>query len=81
MQSGGGDDRSAWRGASGYQVSALRLADGELEQFEFVSPDEALRRLSDRTRRWLSAAITALRTGGAAYLENGEDPNDPWPGL
>lgn len=53
------------------EISTLRLLDGELNGYEFCSEHEAKRRLSERTRRRLQAALDAVRAGTVVYMEPG----------
>src|SRR5690606_30803375 len=55
------------------QVSALRLADGELAGFEFCSPAVAGRRLGSRTARRIAAAWATLTDDAPPlYLVDGD---------
>lgn len=47
------------------------ISDSELQAAEFCPPDEALRRLPDRTARRLAHALQALGEGRARYLHDG----------
>lgn len=51
--------------------AGIRLLDGELAGFEFCAAEQAARRLSPRTWRRLEVAMTAVRTGRIAYLQDG----------
>lgn len=53
------------------QVAALKLGDGELAAFEFCAKELAEQRLRPYVWRRLVAALDALETGQAAYLQNG----------
>jgi len=53
------------------QLAAIHLLDGELEGFAMFDPAEAMRRLRPRAARRLSAALAALATGRASYLQDG----------
>jgi ADP-ribose pyrophosphatase YjhB (NUDIX family) len=52
-------------------ISTLRIADSELEAFEFCTVAEAEQRLQPRTWRRTSNAVEALRTGQVRYLQDG----------
>ncbi|MGV9822970.1 NUDIX domain-containing protein [Nocardia xishanensis] len=56
------------------EVSALHLADGELDDFGFYTPDEARERLRPYVWRRLQGALTARASGGTAYLHDGNNP-------
>ncbi|MCO8308553.1 NUDIX hydrolase [Streptomyces sp. RKCA744] len=55
----------------GGAAAALRPRDEELSEADFVAPDEALRRVSDRMRRRLTAALDAVTDGRPRYLRDG----------
>ncbi|MFF5582491.1 NUDIX domain-containing protein [Streptomyces hygroscopicus] len=55
----------------GGAAAALRPRDGELSEADFVAPDEALRRVSDRMRRRFTAALDAVTDGRPRYLRDG----------
>jgi 8-oxo-dGTP diphosphatase len=54
------------------QIDGIRLLDGEIHCAEFLTADQASRRLSQRTWRRLHAAIQALDNGAARYLQDGQ---------
>lgn len=53
------------------QVQGLHLVDGELGQFRFCTEHEAKDLLRPYVWRRVAAALEALRTGRARYLEDG----------
>ncbi|HEV2374309.1 MAG TPA: NUDIX hydrolase [Streptosporangiaceae bacterium] len=53
------------------QATSLRLLDGELAAFEFCTSEEASERLRLYVWRRLSAALDALTTRQAVYLQDG----------
>ena len=53
------------------QIGSLRTADGELEAFEFCTADQVRERLRPRAWRRTAAALEALETGWARYLQDG----------
>jgi 8-oxo-dGTP diphosphatase len=56
---------------SNSDVSGLRLVDNELRTFEFCDEGRAKERLPAHVWRRASAALEALRTGRARYLQDG----------
>jgi 8-oxo-dGTP diphosphatase len=56
---------------SSNQIAQIQLPENELSKFEFVSRDQLGAKMSDRMRKRLEAAFTALETGQMLYLENG----------
>ena len=56
---------------TGEQIASLRTADDELEAFEFCTADQARERLRPRAWRRAAAALEALQTGQARYLQDG----------
>jgi 8-oxo-dGTP diphosphatase len=54
------------------QIEAVSLADGELTTFEFWDPPHAAARLRPYVRARLTAALRALETGQASYLQDGQ---------
>jgi ADP-ribose pyrophosphatase YjhB (NUDIX family) len=53
------------------EVKEIVLADGELAGFEFVTADEAAKRVTPLLARRITACLEAVETGTAATLENG----------
>jgi 8-oxo-dGTP diphosphatase len=53
------------------QTASIKLADGELTSFEFCTPEEAALRLRPYVFVRLAAALEALHTGRALYLQDG----------
>ena len=52
-------------------VKEIVLADGELAGFEFVTADEAARRVTPLVARRIAASLQACEAGTVAALENG----------
>jgi 8-oxo-dGTP pyrophosphatase MutT (NUDIX family) len=52
-------------------ISSLRLVDDELRAFEFCDEKRAIERLRPYVWRRVSAALDALETGLASYLQDG----------
>ncbi|MFD8249687.1 NUDIX domain-containing protein [Nocardia sp. NPDC059691] len=55
------------------QARQLRIADDELDAFEFCTPDQAAQRLRPYVWARLAAALDALTTGRVAYLHDGQN--------
>ena len=55
--------------------SAVRLVDGELEDWEFVTATEAANRLPASTAPRVAAALGARATGRTVYLSGGISPS------
>jgi 8-oxo-dGTP diphosphatase len=53
------------------QVGNLQLIDDELAAFEFCTPEQAQQRLRPYVWRRVAAALEALATGRAQYLQDG----------
>ena len=53
------------------EVREIVLADGELAGFEFVTADEAARRVTPLVARRITACLQACEAGTVAALENG----------
>jgi 8-oxo-dGTP pyrophosphatase MutT (NUDIX family) len=53
------------------EVGEIVLADGELAGFEFVTADEAARRVTPLVTRRIAACLQACQAGTVAALENG----------
>jgi 8-oxo-dGTP diphosphatase len=53
------------------EVKEIVLADGELAGFEFVTADEAARRVTPLVARRIAACLQACQAGTVAALENG----------
>ena len=53
------------------EVEEIVLADGELAGFEFVTADEAARRVTPLVARRIAACLQACQAGTVAALENG----------
>jgi ADP-ribose pyrophosphatase YjhB (NUDIX family) len=53
------------------QIASLRLADEELQAFEFCTIGQARERLRPRAWRRIAAALAALQTGQTLYLHDG----------
>ncbi|WP_431914174.1 NUDIX domain-containing protein [Micromonospora carbonacea] len=56
---------------TGEQARSLRLADGELLEFRFISPDDARAALRPYVWQRLDNAVAAATDGGFRYLING----------
>lgn len=52
-------------------INGLQLIDRELRAFEFCDEGQAKERLRPYVWRWASAALEALETGRARYLQDG----------
>lgn len=53
------------------QLAAIRLADGEIVDFQFNTTDQLERFMPERLARRIRTAIEARSTGTTAYAENG----------
>lgn len=53
------------------QISAIRLQDGELDEYRFFTPAQADELLQPRTARRLKSALHALKLGQVLYLQDG----------
>jgi 8-oxo-dGTP pyrophosphatase MutT (NUDIX family) len=58
---------------SAAQLQAIRLDRSEIEEFRFVSPDEAMAKLDARLARRLALALRALAQDGTVYAEDGAE--------
>ena len=52
------------------QISRIRLQDGELETYRFMSADQAILMLNPGVKERLPDCLKALREGSACYLES-----------
>ncbi|WP_280335672.1 NUDIX hydrolase [Nocardia wallacei] len=59
------------------QINQLRLADDELDAFDFCTPDQAAHRLRPYVWNRVTAALDARTTGHIAYLHDGRNPHPP----
>ena len=55
------------------QIPSIQLLDGELAEFRFCAEDQVSRLLRSSLWRRAQAAIEALRTGHARYLQDGRE--------
>lgn len=54
------------------QIASIKLQEKELDEYRFVSVEEAGKLLGKHLSNRLPKAIDAIKTGTAVYLENGE---------
>jgi len=53
-------------------IAAIRLPAGELSEFVFLEPTDALSRLKRRLRQRVATCLPLIHTGESRYMEEGE---------
>lgn len=52
-------------------IAAINLDPGEIEDYAFLTLDQAVERMDSLHARWATAAVRARETGSVVYLEDG----------